>query len=85
MNHQQLLKHIVRVFPNWYVGMYISWVKLDHSGSQPFNYDKESPKLLIIGGTGSDGTTWLQATQSGTWKEDRGLLPVILMDEQLTM
>ena len=27
MNHQQLLKHIVRVFPNWYVGMYISWVR----------------------------------------------------------
>ena len=27
MNHQQLLKCIVRVFPNWYVGMYISWVR----------------------------------------------------------
>ena len=27
MNHQQLLNHIIRVFPNWYVGMYFSWVR----------------------------------------------------------
>ena len=27
VNHQQLLKYIVRVFPNWYVGMYLSWVR----------------------------------------------------------
>ena len=26
-DHQQLLKHIVRVFLNWYVGMYISLVR----------------------------------------------------------
>ena len=27
MNHQQLLKHIIRMFPNWYVGIYFLWVR----------------------------------------------------------
>ena len=48
-NFQQLLKHILRVFPSLGGGGgKIQSVGLDHSGSQPFNYALISKKAPLF-------------------------------------
>ena len=46
LNDQQLLKHIVRVFPTCYVEIGFSWVR--PLASQPFNYASQNSELPYL-------------------------------------
>ena len=45
-NFEQLLKHILRVFPS--LGGKVNFVGLDHSGSQPFKYISQVPTAVNL-------------------------------------